>query len=247
MHAIAYDSGRDRIVVPAQFSQAILGFRGGAMGEEAPVRVIQGPRTGIKRADKIAVDSVNGEIFLADEGSVLVFPADAHGDVAPVRVLRGPATMIGSGIPHVTVDPVSNVLVVSSRGLLIFDRTANGNVAPLRVIKGGGGRLAAHKGMLFATVGEGQVGVWSTQDDGTTAPRFRFGHGYQVRQIAIDEKNASVIVTDRLGAVYTYHVPEVFAPDVRTAHVESQPREEEPSTAWAAPAGLLGRMSQLFR
>ncbi len=42
-------------------------------------------------------------------------------------------------------------------------------------------------------------------------PRWTFGDGYQVRQIAIDAKNSSVIATDRLGAVYTYYVPEVFA------------------------------------
>ena len=38
MHGIAYDEVADRIIVPAQFSQAILSFRGDAKGEEPPVR-----------------------------------------------------------------------------------------------------------------------------------------------------------------------------------------------------------------
>ena len=42
MHAIAYDEVHDEYMVPQQFGQAILTFRGGASGEEAPIRVIQG-------------------------------------------------------------------------------------------------------------------------------------------------------------------------------------------------------------
>ena len=94
MHGIAYDSVADRIIVPAQFSQAILSFRGDATGEELPVRVIQGPRTQIRRADRVTVDPFRKEIFVSDGGQILVFPADANGDVAPIRALRGPDTLI---------------------------------------------------------------------------------------------------------------------------------------------------------
>jgi hypothetical protein len=245
MHGIAYDEAQDRIVVPAQFSQAILSFRGDAKGEQPPVRIIQGPHTEIKRADKLSIDPVNREIFLADEGAVLVFPSDAHGDVAPIRALRGPDTKIGNGIPFIAVDPVHNVLIVASRGLLIFDRKANGNTKPLRVITSAGGRPTAYKGLLFATGsgngGAGRVGVWSVHDDGPVPPRWTFGKGYQVRQIAVDAKNASVIVTDRLGAVYTYHVPEVFAETERGGRVEHGASEERWTTAWKSPmAALLG-------
>lgn len=212
MHSIAYDDVLDRIVVPNQFAQAILSFNGGAAGEQAPIRVIQGPRTQIKRVDKLAVDSLHHEIILADEGAVLVFASDAQGDVAPLRVIRGPDTRLGNGTsPHVAVDPIHDVIIVATRELLIFDRNANGNVKPLRVITGAGGRPTAYKGLLFATAGDGLVGVWSVDDSGAAKPRWTFGEGYQVRQIAIDAKNSSVIVSDRLGAVYTYYVPEVFA------------------------------------
>lgn len=243
MHGIAYDEAQDRIVVPAQFSQAILSFRGDATGEEPPVRVIQGPRTQIKRADKLAVDPVNREIFLADEGTVLVFPSDAHGDVAPIRVLRGPDTQIGNGIPFITVDPVHDVLIVASRGLLIFDRQANGNTKPLRVITSAGGRPTAYKGLIFATGsgsgGAGRIGVWGVHDNGPVPARWTFGKGYQVRQIAVDAKNASVIVTDRLGAVYTYHVPEVFAEAGRGGQVEHGPPEERRSIAYSVTPPML--------
>lgn len=250
MHSIAYDDVLDRIIVPNQFGQAILSFDGDAAGEVPPVRVIHGPRTGIKRADKLTVDPLHGEIFLSDEGAVRVFPADAHGDVAPIRVISGPDTQLGTGgIPFVAVDPIHDVLIVSARGgLLIFDRMANGNAKPLRVLTGAGGRPTAYKGLLFARAsGDGRIGVWSVDDDGPAEPRWTFGDGYQVRQIAIDAKNSSVIVSDRLGAVYTYYVPEVFAELGRDAQVEHRPSEERRSIAWENPMRrLLGRVSQAF-
>ena len=120
MHGIAYDEVADRIIVPAQFSQAILSFRGDAKGEEPPARVIQGPHTEIRRADRVAVDPVRKEIFVGDGGQVLVFPADANGDVAPIRAIRGPDTMLteggGGGVPAIAVDPVTRTLIVAARG-----------------------------------------------------------------------------------------------------------------------------------
>jgi hypothetical protein len=164
MHALAYDSIHDEIVVNSPLAQAVLFFRGSANGEEPPVRVIQGPRTLIQGTDydgndKMTFDDVHGEIIIPVAGpKVLVFSRESNGDVAPVRVLAGPDTQIrGSvrGHPLVGVDPVNNLLIVGSTGgqgggrdgdgaeggggrgaLVIFDRTASGNAKPLRVIQG---------------------------------------------------------------------------------------------------------------
>jgi hypothetical protein len=221
MHGIAYDEVADRIIVPAQFSQAILSFRGDAKGEEKPVRVIQGPHTEIRRADRVAVDPIRKEIFVGDGGQVLVFPADANGDVAPIRAIRGPNTGLAEGlggVPAIAVDPVTRTLIVAARGLLIFDSTANGNVKPLRVITGDGagrGRLAAaYNGLIFAGAGGETVGVWSVNDSGNAPARFKIGQGIllEMRALAVDPKNQSVIITDKeLNAVMTWRVPEVFA------------------------------------
>jgi hypothetical protein len=222
MHGIAYDSVADRIIVPAQFSQAILSFRGDAKGEEPPVRVIQGPRTEIRRADRVAVDPIRKEIFVGDGGQVLVFPADAQGDVAPIRAIRGPETLLtdgGGGGAPIAVDPATGTLVVSTRRrLLMFDSTANGNVKPLRVISGndaaGGMLAAAYNGLIFARTSSNAVGVWSVYDSGPAPARFKIGQGVivEMRGLAVDPKNQSVIVTDKdLNAVMTWHVPEVFA------------------------------------
>jgi hypothetical protein len=227
MHGITYDEVADRIIVPAQFSQSILSFRGGASGEEPPIRVIQGPRTEIRRADRVAVDPLRKEIFVGDGGQVLVFPADANGDVAPIRAIRGPDTMLGAGggVPAIAVDPVNKILLVGGNGILIFDITANGNVKPLRVITGdgaGSGRaIIAHGGLIFAGARGGWVGVWHINDSGQAPARFRIGQDVilQLRGLAVDAKNQSLIVTDKeLNAVMSWHIPEVFAgaPGTRT-------------------------------
>jgi hypothetical protein len=163
MHSLAYDSVHDEIVVNSPLAQAILFFRGGANGEEAPLRVIQGPHTQIQGTDydgndKMTFDEVHGEIIIPVAGNkVLVFSREANGDAAPVRVVAGPDTQIrGSVRGHalVGVDPINNLLIVGSTGgqgggrdgdgeggrgrgaLLIFDRTANGNTKPKAVIQG---------------------------------------------------------------------------------------------------------------
>ena len=44
-HSIAFDEVNDEIVIPNSFAEAILFFRGGAEGDEAPIRIIQGPHS----------------------------------------------------------------------------------------------------------------------------------------------------------------------------------------------------------
>jgi hypothetical protein len=235
MHAIEYDHVRDEIVVPQPFAQAILTFRGGTAGEEAPVRVLQGGRTRIEAPDRVGIDPVNGEIYVPEGDKLLVFPREAAGDVAPIRVLAGPDTQLGA--TAVTVDPVNNLLIVGGssrepRGgqILIFDRTAAGNTKPRAVIRGprtglksnvrsprvyspGGWIVAGHSGEEEEK--DSFVGIWSIHDNGDVAPRWTIGGPsgslFRPRGIALDPANQAVIVSDKkLNAVMTYHVPELF-------------------------------------
>ncbi len=154
MHAIRYSTSRDEIYVTNQFAQAILTFRGGASGQEPPVRIIQGPHTQLANPGTLEIDEVHNEIFVPQEENVLVFPLAASGDVAPLRIMRGGRKNgWSSASGGIAVDPVRNVLVVVGtlltdaniwhspygnhrESLLIFDRLAQGDVKPLRVIRG---------------------------------------------------------------------------------------------------------------
>jgi hypothetical protein len=157
-HGITYDAIHDEIVITNPFAQAILTFRGSANGDEAPVRIIQGPHTKYAGSDRVDVDPVHDEILVADDDRIMVFSRTATGDVAPIRVIQGPATTIRSDGP-IAVDPVNNLIVMYDSGggegnggflspgydagsqrsngaLRIFNRTDNGDVKPVRVIEG---------------------------------------------------------------------------------------------------------------
>ena len=98
MHAIAYDEIHDEIVVQSNIGQALLTFRGGANGEEAPIRIIQGPKTLLRDPQTIFIDAVNSEIYAMNMGTddtLLVFDRTAQGDVAPKRVLKTPGSIAG--------------------------------------------------------------------------------------------------------------------------------------------------------
>lgn len=150
MHDIRYDAVHDEILVTNPFAQALLVFRGGASGEEAPLRIIQGSRTqlvgfGTGGLDRLDVDPVHNEIFVPNGDSVLVFAREATGNVAPLRVIRGSETQL-QGTTVLAIDPVHNLLVVVDSGrrggrggaILIYNRTDNGNVKPRAVIRGPG-------------------------------------------------------------------------------------------------------------
>lgn len=143
MHGLAYDDLHDEIVVPVALSGAVLVFRGGATGDEPPLRIIQGSKTGMIRPQTVEVDPVNNEIVAADSSSraILVYDRMANGNVEPKRKIGGDKTLFRD-IIGIAVDAKSNLILASTRstdgfsGILMFDRMANGNVAPVRKIGG---------------------------------------------------------------------------------------------------------------
>lgn len=234
MHGIDYDEGRDEIVVPQQFGQAILIFKGASAGETPPVRVIRGSKTMLTALDRVAVDGVNHEIYVPEGDRVLVFDMLADGNVAPKRVLGGPSTGF-TGAGSVAVDSARNLIIVGAearradgRGLpqlAFFERTAQGDASPLRVIGGptsrlndtGNIRIYSKGGLVFATQQSGYVAVWNLADNGDVPPRYTVGgpNGLlqKPRGLDLDPKHNAVIVSDKaLNAVLTYEMPQLFQP-----------------------------------
>src|SRR5262245_12309587 len=147
MHGIFYDPRHDEIVVPVALGGAVLTLPGGATGGEPPLRILQGPKTGLVQPDTLYVDVEHDEMIVdSGDDSVLVFRRTASGDEAPIRRIGGPRTKINN-IYGMSVDSVRNLIVIGNRvesggsrrsvdGILIFDRMANGDAAPLRSIGG---------------------------------------------------------------------------------------------------------------
>ncbi len=190
MHDIRYNEARDEFYVTNPFAQAILTFRGGADGQEAPIRVIQGSKTKLISADTLEIDTIHNEIFVPQGDEVLVFPMMADGNVAPIRVLRGGAKAgwrTGGGI---AVDPIHNLLVtdgtieIAGQGyrttfrqgresILIFDRLADGDVKPLRVIRGPNTGIQAIRQIQVLPKG-GWIVIAQITDGGISEPEGTF-------------------------------------------------------------------------
>jgi hypothetical protein len=229
-HDMAYDAVHDEIVFSSPNAQALLTFRGGATGQELPVRVIQGPHAGTI-GDEVTVDGVHGELFTAAGGRIAVFDRLSNGDVAPIRVIQGPdAGLTGSG-GTVSVDPINDLIVLSQgRGrILIFNRTDAGNVKPNAVIAWSGAKGIQHvrvyppKGLIVAILGgkaEGvgqddmtKVAVWSMRDNGNVPPLLTLtdpmGPVEDARRMDFDPKAKQIIVAGGV-AIRRYSLPEIF-------------------------------------
>ena len=205
MHDIRYDELHDEILVANPFAQALLVYRGGATGQEAPIRVIQGPHTllagtTVAGFDRVEVDPIHNEILAPNGDSILVFPRDGNGDVAPIRIIKGPDTQLRGG-QAIAVDPVNNLIIIGDsrpgngpyNGVLtVFDRLGQGNIKPRAMIGGPKSGIVrinqiqayGPKGWIIAAQpgGSGEepkeevwVGVWSKDDNGDVPPRWRIG------------------------------------------------------------------------
>lgn len=239
MHDIGYDAIHDEIVVSNPFAQAILTFRGGANGEEAPIRVIQGPSTQLEDVQRVDLDPVHNEMFAPSGDAILVFRREANGNAEPIRVLRGPNTRLKE-VSAVAVDPVRNLVMASTSdiiamprngGIAIFNRTDNGNAKPRAVIQGPktgihrivqmevlptGWIVAAMPGIREDQEPEGVfVGFWNVHDNGDIPPRWKLTGSKSTlkkpRGVAFNVKNKEIIIADmRLNSVLTFYFPEIF-------------------------------------
>ena len=240
MHDIRYDELHDEFVVPVPYADAILTFRGGADGQEGPIRIIQGPNTGVG-ASRLDVDPIHNEIFVPSDNKVRVYPRDGNGDVAPIRVLQGPETRLWKA-ESIAVDPINNILVVSTphssyspdhAEILVFNRTDNGNVKPRAVIHGPKSgiirinQMAVYpaKKLIVATMPGLEdlmeppgafLGFWTYDDNGDVPPKWKIPIGPRTTLkkpfgVVLDPKHKEVIISDmRQNGILTFAVPEIF-------------------------------------
>ena len=154
--ALPLDDSTGKFVLPsvAVYSRA-------ANGDVAPLRVIQGPHTGLNLPLGVARDPQTGEIVVANSGgdAVLFFAKNASGDAAPSRILKGPKTSLKAPT-GVAVDVKRNELWVTSwenHVTNVYRRTAQGDVAPQRYIR------SAPKNAPPATFGTPGAVAWDPQ------------------------------------------------------------------------------------
>ncbi len=110
-----------------------------AVGNTAPLAVIQGSKTRLNWPAGIAVDPQAGELYVANDSdhSILVFKVTDGGNAAPTRVLKGPRTGIQNPT-NLALDFVHQELWVTSFGnhsVSAYPLSADGDRPPLRTIR----------------------------------------------------------------------------------------------------------------
>src|SRR5437773_2820001 len=222
-HGIAYDSTHDEIVAPNPLAAAVVVFRGGATGEEAPIRTIQGAGSGLSRPETVAVDEKNNELFVGDPGDrrVLVFKRDADGNARPLRTIQGPKTRLLQ-VVGVAVDPNRDLLVVSSYSRLpgrIFAAVIRNEYLPPYDIDKPRAGLDPDADLRspWNTGTEGFIGVWDDEkDDGDVPPRSiikgRSTGIVHPAGVTFNARDGEVIAPDAVwNGLFTFLKPELFS------------------------------------
>jgi len=196
-YAVAVDEEKQELYLTVQFPPKVMVYRKMASGDEKPLRVLEGERTGLADSHGIAIDPRTKLLFVNNYGntsnyrvagtgkfnppSITVYPLEADGDSAPLRVIQGPKTELDwPGAMY--VDPERGDLYVANDlgdSILVFHETDEGNVAPARMIKGPKTGLKnptgvfvdnKNKELWVSNMGNAAATVYSLMANGDVAP-----------------------------------------------------------------------------
>jgi hypothetical protein len=153
-YAMAANEEKNELYLAVQYPPSVLVYRKTASGTEKPLRILEGPKTGLMDIQGIALDVKNNLMFVSNYGnysnfnipgsgkfyppSITVHALDASGDTPPLRVIQGPKTQLNwpAQLSH---DSTRGELYVANNvgsSLLVFHGSDQGDIAPTRVVKG---------------------------------------------------------------------------------------------------------------
>jgi 6-phosphogluconolactonase (cycloisomerase 2 family) len=152
--ATAVDEQAGEVFITIQYPPKVVVYHKQAAGDDKPIRVLEGPHTGLSDVHGMAIDVAKKLLFVNNWGnasdytvagsgkfyppSITVYSLDAKGDTAPLRVIQGPKTQL-DWAAAMSVDPESGYLFVANDqhdAVIGFRETDHGDVAPTRVLKG---------------------------------------------------------------------------------------------------------------
>jgi DNA-binding beta-propeller fold protein YncE len=153
-HQIAINHSAGEVVVTnnISYSVAFYDWSSGVLK-----RTIKGPSTHVIRPTGVAVDEVNGEIYVANDwaNNITVYDMAASGDAAPKRTIESANLSQPVGV---AIDLLHNEIVVSNYGsgnsITTFDRLSSGDSAPTRVIQGSNTGLVLPQGVALDLVND---------------------------------------------------------------------------------------------
>lgn len=143
---VAIDHAHQELFLTVQHDSAIVVYRKDATGSEAPIRSIQGNRSGIADPHGIALDPKDDVMFVANYGST----HSVDGGLTPrTGVPSGGQGRDKPNWPWGREYAVPGSGRIGGPTIVVHSRTAKGNAAPLRVISGPNTQLNWPTGLAF--------------------------------------------------------------------------------------------------
>jgi DNA-binding beta-propeller fold protein YncE len=241
---VALDLVHDEVAVTIQHENKVAVYRRTASGQDEPLRIIQGPATGLSDPHGIFIDAGSNEIFVASHDSYHdALPGE--GDAVKGLLARGAVTAEALALASVRRDlrPSKGKFVEPS--IAVYARTAENDAAPLRVIRGPKTELSlpmkifvdeVHKELFVANSGNSSILVFSSTANGDAAPVRKIqGPATRLKKpvgLFVDVKNDEVWAT----------VPEEHAAMVykRTANGNTPPLRMLRAAPDGTPAAGIG-------
>lgn len=149
----------------SQSHGSVTVYAAGATGNIAPVQTIRGPNTQLADPLGIALDPVNGDVYVESEGCgspyfycIEIFASGANGNIAPTGIIRGKKTKL-SNSTGVAFDASGNLYVANYAGVgyknrgavTVYASGSVGNVAPVQTISGSNTGLYQPETVAFDT------------------------------------------------------------------------------------------------
>jgi DNA-binding beta-propeller fold protein YncE len=246
---VAIDLTNDEVAVTIQHVNKVSVFRRLANGEEEPLRIIQGPNTGISDPHGIAIDAVNNELFVANHDSYHeVLTNEVDSNAATAAIARGVATQELVQRERSGLRPSKGKFVEHS--ISVYSRTAQGDAVPQRVIRGPKTELSlpmkivvdpVNNELWVANSGSNAILIFARDAAGDVAPIRKIeGRNTGLKKpvgFGIDLKNDEIWVTnpeDHSASVF----PRTAEGDVRPLRILRTAPEGTPAPGIGNPGGI---------
>jgi DNA-binding beta-propeller fold protein YncE len=203
---VALDLVHDEVAVTIEQFNKVAVYRRLAEGDEKPLRVIMGPKTGLADPHGIFVDAQNNEIVVANH--------DSYHDAPPGDDPNAPTALFARGVENPVIvterrDPRASKGKFVEPSITVYGRTAQDDTAPLRTIRGPKTELSlpmkvfvdtVHNEIFVANSGNSSILVFNRTANGDVAPIRKIeGPAAKLKKplgLFVDTKNDEVWVTN---------------------------------------------------
>lgn len=197
------DLEHNEVAVLIEHVNKVTIYRRAATGEEAPLRIIQGPNTKIANPHGVFIDIKADEIFVTNQGSWRKVETGYGYNVYSFKKKR----LVYEDRKAESLSPSTGKFLPPS--ITVYSRTAQGDAAPLRIIEGLGTQLnlpgaiyvdTTHNEIIVANLGANSILFFQRTAKGDVKPvRVIEGPATGLKYpsgISIDNKNDELWVSN---------------------------------------------------